>query len=184
MQVPPTTVACLNATTCLAASASTAANAPAVVAETTDTGSTWSALTGPTIGNPGNIACAQGTSTCVLLGSKGMLAATDDGGLHWTTTKVRLGTLGSQAALTLASCATAQNCIVTTVAHTVEVSTDGGKSYSTSTLEGGTNSRAAYCTAGGTCLMGGGVGGAYQSAGVVLRSTNGGKTWTQVWQGK
>jgi photosystem II stability/assembly factor-like uncharacterized protein len=183
VQVPPGSVACLNATTCLAASSSTGPNSAAVVAKTTDGGTTWSSIAGPAIGSPTNVACAPNTSTCVLLGSKSIAAATADGGSSWTTTRLQLAQLGKLARLQQASCSTTSHCIVTTLSHVVKVSTDGGKSYSTSELEGGSNSQSAYCNAGTTCLVGGALGATNVSPGLVLRSTDGGKTWSQVWEG-
>jgi hypothetical protein len=105
------------------------------------------------------------------------MAATNDGGTTFTTTPVAL--TGTSARLGQVSCGDTARCMVVTTAASVGITTDGGTSYSTAGLPVGDQSITVYCAPAGFCLVGGET---ETLAGVVQRSSDSGKAWSQVWE--
>ena len=139
---------------------------------TTNSGATWSSV------NIGSVAVAAiscvSTSTCWLTDgfTGGSIWQSTDGGVTWSP-QVQTGSLGN------IFCADSLHCVaVTTSAFNTS---DGGTTWTQSSLPAQGEMSDVYCTSDEDCLAAGDLGGGSGEAdAAILQSTDGGTTWQTV----
>jgi hypothetical protein len=182
--MPGEDLTCPTATTCYVEVPRGRAG-PWQVEVSTDGGSAWHQSTLPrgVAPWPTTLSC-MGASTCVALGQDAagnVLIKTVDSGETWTSVPVA-AQLPSGFQPQAVSCTSATSCVAIFVSDsTVGVAvltTDGGTTWSRSTLPAPMAPIDVHCFTDGTCIITG-RGGSESAQGMGLYSTNGGATWAQ-----
>ncbi len=109
------------------------------------------------------IACAA--STCVAVGSRGLLARSTDGGTQWSP-----GQSHTSENLEAASCPSATHCLAVGPAGTVIGTTDGGQTWQPDFPPTGETLLGVSCSNTDDCV-------AVGSGGTILTTSNGGANW-------
>ncbi len=175
----------------MAVGSSVAGPSTGVVLTTVDRGATWSSATDPAGAIAINAVNCTSATACTAVASDGTSlwsTLTADGGATWT----RQGALpaGFSGALTL-TCLPGATCLVagytpTSSGHgqgAIAISTDGGATWSPASVPTGVGLlQSVACLSSTTCLAGGTTSSTFSDVvpakGLVLRSVDGGHTWT------
>jgi photosystem II stability/assembly factor-like uncharacterized protein len=175
---------CLSADTCMLLVLSTSGHYE--IAETTVGGRTWTTLPGPAQLETdflvaGGISCTSATS-CVLVGNSGFRSVvgqwdaevTTDGGQTWTQSPVPARPGFPARTDAGMQCFASGNCVIPG-----DYSTDGGRTWSEGSLPSGImNASYMSCSDSSHCAAMTGIEHSFTQ--VVIMTTDGGRTWTQV----